>query len=160
MEGYVKNISRVPFYIMKRFVSPGESLSADELKERYFGESGATTDDKLIEWLKTTVFLDTTVWEVNLSPSRQRKHSTSKQASTEVKRSSTPHVVKTTPKVKVDDLDPAKLLKMSAPDCKKALDKCTDTKFLKQLLAKAEKMARKQKTCKVLREKLADLGAI
>ena len=157
MEGYVKNISRVPFYIMKRTVVPGESLSAEEIKKRYYNESGASTDAKFIEWLKSTVFLDTSVWEMKLRVSKPRKNKddNNDQASN---KPSTPHVVKTNPNVKVDELDPNKLLKMSAVDCKKFLEKCDDTKFLKQLLSKAEKMARKQKTCKVIRDRLGELG--
>lgn len=160
MEGYVKNISVVPFYIMKRTVVPGESLSADEIKNRYYNESGASTDAKFIEWLKATVFLDTTVWEINLKVSKPRKQKDDNEKVEEEKPkpSSTPHIVKTNPNAKVNELDPNKLLKMSAADCKKFLEECDDTKFLKQLLIKAEKMARKQKTCKVIRDRLGELG--
>ena len=67
MKGYVKNISLLPYYVMKRTVNPSDIISASDIEKTYFARSGATDASSFVKWLREGVFLETSIWEVNIT---------------------------------------------------------------------------------------------
>ena len=161
MKGYVRNVSSFPMYAFKRSVAPGENVPAKEIYDNYFDVSGASNDAEFLDWLRTTVFREANLWMVNLSAGMEEepaKPKTTSESDTDLNASrSKSHIVTTNVNVKQEDVDPVKVLKMSAEKCKVAVEEIDDVKLLKQMLAKASSMARKQKVCKIISDRLEEL---
>lgn len=160
MEGYVRNIGSFPLYAFKRTVLPGEDVSAEEIYNMYFDTSGATNDKEFLSWLHSTVFRDGTMWKMALVPSGSKKVapvSKKKEVVETPVTTSRAHTVSTNMNVMKEEIDPKKVLRMSADKCQKILESVDDVRLLKQLLAKASTMPRKQKVCKVISNRLDEL---
>ena len=165
MEGYVKNISGVPQYIMKRQVLPGETISAKALEERYWEVSGANTVHVFVRWLRKFVFEGTAAWEINLVDEKGSKAAIHKNMSktkevkdvVENKEEEKPKQQVINRGVVTPKITAAELVKVSYKKCAELAAKCSDEKVLKEALQKASTMARKEKTCQVLRDRLLEL---
>lgn len=172
MEGYVKNISSTPQYIMKRHVLPGAVISIEDLTDRYLEQSGATKSTVFVKWLRKFVFSGVSMWEINISDTVVE--------STEAKPSDEENTVEnnedanivTEQEVKVNDskkvtvnlgsvipaIEAKDLVTVSYKKCAELAARCMDPKVIKEALQRANTMPRKAKTCNILRERLAELA--
>ncbi len=152
-KGYVRNKTAIPLYVLKRFVNPGSKIDMKIICDRYYDESGAQDMKQFVDWLKTTIFSDSTTWEIYVG--------TDEDNFTEYSSKATPnraHVITNNYSSKVEELDPKQMLRMSSKKLEKALENYKDVKILKQVLAKAMTMSRKQKVCRVLRNRIEELS--
>ena len=156
MKGYVKNMSISPFYVMKRSVATGDIIPIEDIVRRYLEVSGAKDAKSFVAWLKKYVFEGAGVWEINIVDDDSTQDVCPEPTDTKPKDNSRAATAKSgsvIPKV-----DPAQLVKVSYKKCIELAAKCSEPRILKQALQRASTMARKEKTCQVLRDRLAELG--
>lgn len=163
MNGYVKNVGKIPQYIMKRNVLSGDIISVEDIEDRYLEVSGAKSAKQLVAWLRKFVFEGAT-WEVNITDVKKTSvvpeadtKSTAKldKVSKDGRDSKTvsPNVGAVSPKVTAKDL-----VKVSYKKCAELAAKCSDARVIKEALQKANTMPRKEKVCSILRDRLAELS--
>ncbi len=153
MKGYVKNIGKAPQYIMKRHVAPLDIIPIEDIEKRYLEVSGAKNAASFTKWLRKYVFEGTSIWDVSITdkeaPSKPDKPKPVKKKSGKITAGTGGIQTKVTP---------AQLVKVSYKKCAELAAKCSDPRVIKEALQKANTMARKEKTCQILRDRLAELG--
>jgi hypothetical protein len=157
MKGYVKNISLLPQYIMKRNVNPSGVIPAADIEAAFYTRSGTKNTSSFVKWLRGGIFSETTVWEINIVDDVEKDDKKSEAPSKKDNKSRRESVVNLSDEKVIPKVTAAYLVKVSSEKCKELASKCSDTKVLQDALQKANTMPRKSKTCKVLRDRLDDL---
>ena len=168
MEGYVKNISKLPRYALKRHFLAGARASLEELYAQYGEKHGLKSGEEFVYWLRNVKLKDKTVWDINFEdgstkaekPEDNKVTITGKITATSDKKIDLPVAkdVGRAAQVKTE-LTYEDVAEFSVRKAREEVPKIKDLKILKHALNVANQRPNKETLCRILRKKIEEMKA-